>query len=118
MSKGENTPAAPSGQVQPENHQQEFYRLACVALRLFLLLITETAARNFGRRLESWSGAVIIPAQGYGSLSAVQAILDIGEEGAERFVKRNNIPAKKPGRELLYKLSDLTEKFEPPDTKQ
>lgn len=93
------------------SEQERFYKIWADIGLLVLSLITEACVRNWGRRLEQWSRAAVVPAEGYGNLAAVQAILDMSEEGARDFIKRNNVPAKKPGKDLMYRLADLTEKF-------
>lgn len=45
--------------------REEFYRLGCVVLRLIILAVSEACARNWGRRLDAWSRAVVTPSDGY-----------------------------------------------------
>jgi hypothetical protein len=100
--KGDVNPARTLGQAESavkaehthEDTVNELVRLACILLRLLISWAVSSTAENLGRRLDVWSKAVVVPSEGYGNLSAVQAVLDLTEDGAKDFVKRNNLPVK------------------------
>ena len=92
--------------------QQEFYRLACIVLRLIIVAITETCARKLGRRLELLASATMIPETGTGNARACAALMDMTEDSFKQFAKRRNMPVVKPGDELLYAFSDIPRTFE------
>jgi len=121
-SKNEDIDADPARQFNSTANSEishlyvRLLTLACRFMEVVLLVVTEVAARNIGRRLELLSRAAILPdASTYADTAGVAAYMDMEMRGAQELLKRNNVPSKKPGKEPLFRLSDLTEKFDPPE---
>jgi len=120
MSSNEDIDAGPPRQQHSStnlqiDHRTEFYRLGCVVLRLIIIAVTETCARNWGRRLEMISQAAWIPKDGYGNTEAVAALMNMDPRGVREMGTRNGVPILKPGNERIYHFPDLVKKFEKPD---
>jgi hypothetical protein len=95
------------------DHKSEFYRLACIVLRLVIIAISEACARNWGRRLEMMGQSTFIPEEGYGDTVAIAAAMNLSERGAEEMITRNNTPSVRPGQSRVFAFRDVLQKFEP-----
>jgi hypothetical protein len=99
-----------------EVNRAEFYRLGCVLLRLAILMVSEVTARAIGHRLEMFSQAAFVPSSDmHTDRFGIAGYLNMKESGSKTFANRNHVPSKKPGQNLLFRVCDLTETFEPDD---
>ena len=87
--------------------RDELDRLLGIAVNRFLQVFTERCADNIGRRLEAWSGAVVLPKAGMGDLAAVAATLDVSVDGARKHLERNGLSGT-GGTRKFYNLAELS----------
>lgn len=119
-SKDDSSLGAHSSQAKPAdkatsvNHQARLFRIWADIGEVVLVILTCTAAVALGRRLALLANATLIPDAGTANARGCAAALDMTEDSFKQLARRRFIPTRKPGDELLYRLSDLTQEFQPP----
>lgn len=101
MSQGNARPKPSQAKSSPPAQEQFYANLNAI--------LGSEAAQRIGKRIDLLSQAVLVP--GHTDTNGAAALLNMDPRGVRELGERNNLPVLKPGKERIYAIADLVQKF-------